>query len=61
LYGRAEQFDQGCDNGILPLICPTCQKVLGGFGFEADNPGLLCMGLFSIFFSGHCGVGFAAW
>jgi hypothetical protein len=41
------------DDGVVPLICPTCQMVLQ----DAQHAGgrrLLCMGLFSIFLlSGH--------
>jgi hypothetical protein len=42
-----------CDDGVMPLICPTCQLV----SQDAPHAGsrrLLCMGLFSIFLlSGH--------
>ncbi len=39
------------DDGIVPLICPTCQNVIAG-SLKASMPAttmLLCMGLFSIF------------
>jgi hypothetical protein len=36
------------DDAILPLICPTCQFTFAG-PIEASVAGLLCMGLFSIF------------
>jgi hypothetical protein len=39
------------DDGIVPLICPTCQSVFAGV-LNASIPAttmLLCMGLFSIF------------
>ena len=39
------------DDGIVPLICPTCQNVFAG-PLNASVPAtamLLCMGLFSIF------------
>jgi hypothetical protein len=39
------------DDGIVPLICPTCQNVFAGFAqsIHASDHLLLCMGLFSIF------------
>jgi hypothetical protein len=41
------------DDGVVPLICPTCQMV----SQDAQHDGsrrLLCMGLFSVFLlSGH--------
>jgi hypothetical protein len=37
------------ENGVLPLICPTCQNVFAGRNIDAGDTGLLCMGLFSIF------------
>ena len=42
------------DDGIVPLICPTCQNVFAG-SLKASIPAttmLLCMGLFSIFYLG---------
>jgi hypothetical protein len=48
--GRS-QFYEWCDDGILPLICPTCQKRVceAASSMQAVDPRLLCMGLFSIF------------
>jgi hypothetical protein len=37
------------DDGVMPLICPTCQMVLQD-ARHAGSRRLLCMGLFSIFF-----------
>ena len=37
------------DDGMLPLICPTCQNVCAGKASMPATPLLLCMGLFSIF------------
>jgi hypothetical protein len=39
------------DDGIVPLICPTCQNVFAGIAqsIQAATTMLLCMGLFSIF------------
>jgi hypothetical protein len=39
------------DDGIVPLICPTCQNVFMG-KVPRQRPMLLCMGLFSIFWLG---------
>jgi hypothetical protein len=39
------------NNGSMPLICPTCQNVFAGSLRTSTNL-LLCMGLFSIFWSG---------
>jgi hypothetical protein len=37
----------------MQVICPTCQNVLRrGFGVDAGDPMLLCMGLFSTFWCG---------
>ena len=42
------------DDGIVPPIRPTCQNVFAGFAqsIHASDTTLLCMGLFSIFWSG---------
>jgi hypothetical protein len=39
------------DDGIVPLICLTCQNVFAGFAqtIHASDHLLLCMGLFSTF------------
>ena len=39
------------DDGMVPLICPTCQNVFAGLAqsIHAATTVLLCMGLFSIF------------
>jgi hypothetical protein len=39
------------DDGIVPLICPTCQNVFAQIAqsIQAATTMLLCMGLFSIF------------
>jgi hypothetical protein len=39
------------DDGIVPLICPTCQNILAESpkSIHAGDHSLLCMGLFSIF------------
>src|SRR5437870_3423962 len=38
------------DNGILPVICPTCQMAAKLVRHRAGSHRLLCMGLFSSFF-----------
>jgi hypothetical protein len=37
------------DDGMVPLICPSCQNVFAGKASMPATPLLLCMGLFSIF------------
>ena len=37
-----------CDDGLVPLICPTCQVFAQSASVPATTM-LLCMGLFSIF------------
>src|SRR6266699_1802780 len=40
------------DDGVVPLICPTCQILSRHRRHHASDHLLLCMGLFSIFQSG---------
>ncbi len=50
-WGGPWAFYKLRDDGIVPLICPTCQNVFEG-SLKASMPAiamLLCMGLFSIF------------
>jgi hypothetical protein len=44
------RFNGFCDDEIVPLICPTCQA--SAQIVHSGDRRLLCMGLFSIFFSG---------
>jgi hypothetical protein len=46
---RHRRFYKLRDDGMLPLICPTCQNVCAGKASMPATPLLLCMGLFSIF------------
>jgi hypothetical protein len=39
------------DDGVVPLICPTCQVFAGSLKVSCQRLLLLCMGLFSIFCS----------
>jgi hypothetical protein len=46
-----------CDDGVVPLICPTCQMVSQDASGCAGSR-LLCMGLFSMFLLfGHGSLG----
>jgi hypothetical protein len=50
-WGGPWAFYKLRDDGIVPLICPTCQNVFAA-SLKAFMPAitmLLCMGLFSIF------------
>jgi hypothetical protein len=49
--GPAGNFRNWCDDARVPLICPTCQSVFPGRSASAGDPRLLCMGLFSMFWS----------
>ena len=52
LLARAMAFYKLRDDGIVPVICPTCQNVFAR-SLKASMPAtamLLCMGLFSIFY-----------
>jgi hypothetical protein len=46
---RHGRFYKLRDDGMVPLICPTCQNVFAGKASMPATPLLLCMGLFSIF------------
>jgi hypothetical protein len=46
---RHGRFYKLRDDGMVPLICPTCQNVFAGKASMPAPPLLLCMGLFSIF------------
>ena len=50
LSGRARMPYALRDDGVVPLICPTCQ-IFSRYRsrHHASNHPLLCMGLFSIF------------
>src|SRR5215207_7508568 len=39
------------DDGVVPLICPTCQVFAGSLKVSCQRLLLLCMGLFSVFCS----------
>ena len=47
---RSRLFNGFCDDGIVRLICPTCQVSAQSVG--SGDRRLLCMGLFSIFLAG---------
>ena len=54
LAGQAKgRFAEWGDDGYVPVICPTCQKV---FAAMPETAGMLCMALFSIFLLGPLGV-----
>jgi hypothetical protein len=44
------------DNGVVPLICPTCQVFAESLKVACQRLLLLCMGLFSIFCSWERGL-----
>src|SRR6266481_2760171 len=48
------------DDGMVPLICPTCQNVFAGKASMPATPQLLCMGLFDILVGSENRVGLAA-
>jgi hypothetical protein len=47
-FGKHHTDHACCDDGVMPLICPTCQMVSQD-ARPAGSRRLLCMGLFSIF------------
>ena len=52
LSRRATSICRLRDDAIVPVICPTCQNVFAGRSKPPAPARYLCMGLFSIFWSG---------